>query len=139
MNENSKAQIRRIAKMHEALPTNTLVKLGETHESEVVREAIALLLRTRLVSLGDSRDAWDLALTVSLDTLIESARTLESVPLESEITDANGDTVTIGSLLPEETHEGQVDSWLDILDRLDDAIELHETGEVANALVNGRP
>ena len=134
MNENSKAQIRRIAKMHEALPTNTLVKLGETHESEVVREAIALLLRTRPVSLGDSRDAWDLALTVSLDTLRDSEKALESVPLEGEITDANGDTVTIGSLLPEETHEGQ-----DILDRLDDAIELHETGEVANALVNGRP
>ncbi len=134
MNENSKAQIRRIAKMHEALPTNTLVKLGEAHESEVVREAIALLLRTRPVSLGDSRDAWDLALTVSLDTLRDSEKALESVPLEGEITDANGDTVTIGSLLPEETHEGQ-----DILDRLDDAIELHETGEVANALVNGRP
>ena len=130
MNENSKAQIRRVAKMHEVLPTNQLVKLRETHESEVVREAITLLLRTRLVSLGDSRDAWDLALTVSLDTLRDSEKALESVPLEGEITDANGDTLTIGSLLPEETHEGQ-----DILDRLGDAIELHEFGEVAN----GRP
>ena len=130
MNETMKTQVHRVAKMHEVLPTNTLVKLGETHESEVVREAIALLLRTRLVSLGDSRDAWDLALTVSLDTLRDSEKALESVPLEGEITDANGDTFTVGTLLPEETHEGQ-----DILDRLGDAIDLHEFGEVEN----GRP
>ena len=130
MSETMKMQIRRVARMHESLPTNQLVKLRETHESEVVREAITLLLRTRLVSLGDSRDAWDLALTVSLDTLRDSEKALESVPLEGEITDANGDTLTIGSLLPEETHEGQ-----DILDRLSDAIDLHEFGEVEN----GRP